>query len=228
MSGNVLSQRKRQVRIVVALFISLLLAVGAVHILAGCGGEGEKVVIVDEDSDRENGEDIEKEEEEDIEEDFDGEPVELGMEYENDKYYFGISFPEGWECEEILNGDGCSITDPDHEQWEVLAWAEPAQGKTPEEYVEEYYTMMSTAFETEREDSSFETGTFYDEDYAYDYWTRYVPVDDAYSYYEIFVVERDNKFFIVTADYPVDETEEAEPVMLEIMDSLVLPDREAK
>lgn len=225
MTGSVNSSGIRVIRALIAALLVALVAVVPMVVLAGCGGGNTEEVQETEKTSEETGE----YDEDDTEDETESDTVELGMEYTNDKWYFNISFPEEWECTEILNGSGCSITDPEHEKWEVLAWSEPAQGKTPDDYINEYYTMMSTAFDTDREDSSLETGTFDEEPYAYDYWTRLVPVNNnEESLYEMFVVERDNKLFVVTADYPADELDEAEPYMIEIFDSFELPGREAK
>ncbi|MDY6796584.1 MAG: hypothetical protein SWK76_15095 [Actinomycetota bacterium] len=203
----------------VALCILLLVALALVVALGGCG-EGQEAVDTE---DREEETATVDEDEDDSLEEENGEYVELDEEYTNEMYGYSLSYPSSWGLTEILNGHGCSITDPEHEDWEVLAWGDPALDKTPEEWLDEQYNMMSAVFDAERDPSTLDVGTFDGYEYAYDYWTTYVPAGDYSRYYEVFVMESGGEIFFVTGDYPVDDVEEAEPIVIGIMDSLTPP-----
>lgn len=237
MAAFIGSRYGRYRKILIAVLL-LLVALSVAVILPGCGGNDAVVETEDgEETEEETAPEDEVEEEneetsdswEEEEEGDDGESVELGQEYTNDMYGFSVAYPDGWECVETENGNGCSISDPGNELFIALAWALPDEGKTAMDWLDHLYTTVESTHGAsgtgnwliERDPDNIVNETLNGADYIYQYWTYEAAGADYY--YDVMVMVEGGEAFFLTAQYPADDVDEIDPIVGAMIDSFTLP-----
>ncbi|MDY6796583.1 MAG: hypothetical protein SWK76_15090 [Actinomycetota bacterium] len=237
MPGCMDSRARRPGHILLGLCFTLLLALTTALILPGCGGDDAAVETEEETGvtapkyETEEGEDDSQpvEEDEDYEPVEEEEAVELSAEYTNDIYGYSLSYPGGWECEEVEKGNGCCISQPGNDYFVALAWALPSEGKSAQEWLDHLYTTVKNEYGAggtgvwmiERDPSNAVSDTYDGADYMYEYWT-YEAAGEEY-YYDVMVMVDGGEVFYFTAQYPVDQVDEIDPIVGAMLDSFTLP-----